>query len=79
MHETSNWVEDKERLKDLAMNFYSTLFSSEVMTRAEFITSHFPSASLDLQRSLITEYTNEDIKAALWQMGLWKAPGPDGF
>lgn len=35
--------------------------------------------SQDLQWALVASYTNEEIKASLWQMGSWMVPGLDGF
>jgi hypothetical protein len=32
-----------------------------------------------MNADLIKEYTNEQIKTTLFQMGLTKPPGPDGF
>lgn len=36
------WVDDKEQLKTMAVNFYSKLFSSETRVAADFISSQFP-------------------------------------
>lgn len=71
------WVEDKDHLKNMSVNFYFKLFFTEAVVGADFITSHFPQINDELKDNLEKEVTMEETKRALMQMSSWKAPGPD--
>lgn len=79
LNEEGAWVEDKEQLKGLATKFYGDLLTLEPGGIEDFILSRFPQASEETKRILLANFTMEETKKALWQMGSWKAPVPDGF
>lgn len=73
------WVEEKEQLKDLAVDFYTNLFQSEMEQPVEYLLGKFPIFDTEQGTVWDEEYTREEIRKALHQMGSWKALGPDGY
>jgi hypothetical protein len=67
-------------LKGMVQQFYGSLFSSEQTFSMDAVLEAIPcKVTEDMNADLLQPYTNEEIKAALFQMGPTKAPGPDGF
>lgn len=56
------WVDDKEQLKGIAVNFYSKLFSTETPVATEYITSQFPLINDDLRYILEKDVTMQETK-----------------
>lgn len=73
------WTEDREQLKNMEMDYYSKLFSSEATAVEGFPSGFFPSISDNIQNLLKMEVSPSETKRALMQMGSWKAPRPDGI
>ena len=75
-----SWVEKKEELESMILNFFKMLFTEEVIDRTKLITNMaFSVISEDQNRDLLKNITNEEIKKAMFSMGDLKAPGEDGF
>jgi hypothetical protein len=80
MREDGSKCEDQEEIKGMVHRFYEDLFSSEPSRSMDTILDCI-SVKVDdrMNESLCAQYTNEEIHAALFQMGPTKSQGPDGF
>lgn len=79
MVKEGRWVEGKEELKNMVGEFYSQLFSSDVVENKEFIKGHFPCMEQEQKTIWEMELLVAETKKSLSEMGFWKAPGPDGY
>lgn len=73
------WVEDREALKNMALNFYEDLFTSDPSAGGAFMRSCFLPASKEVRRGLEAEFSFAYTRKALKGMGLLKASRPDGY
>lgn len=80
MDDQERWVLNKAELNELALNFYLTLFLAEPISGGgSFYQGGFPTISDDQRTELGSKYSMDETWKALKDMGLHKAPGPDGF
>lgn len=77
--ESGSWMEDGKKLKDMAIDYYSTLFRSEPMEGGEFITGAYTIIEEEFVEELGKDLTIKETRKALWKLGSYKAPGPDGY
>ncbi|XP_028775405.1 uncharacterized protein LOC114732274 [Neltuma alba] len=76
---SGEWVYNVEKIKSLATEFFSTLFTEDMVQRTPVQCSFsHPRIETNDQEILETEVVNTEIKEALFSMGALKAPGPDG-
>lgn len=73
------WLEGKEELKNMAVDFYSNLFRAYLEVEEKSIKGCFPPIDEGQMHELEAEYTAIETKKALMGMGSWKAPGCDGY
>ena len=64
----------------IAVDYFNNMFSTGSCSRIEeCLKAVQQKVSTEMQQTLSSEYTTEEIKAALFQMGPTKAHGPDGM
>ena len=68
------------KLRAIVTNFYSNLFAFESTDNMEEVLSTvLVKVTPEMNRTLLDPYKEGEVKDALFQMFLTKAPGPDGF
>jgi hypothetical protein len=78
--EAGNWVEGTDALKPLVLNYFTNLFMSEVQeTDLEFLEKVQPRVNQRMNEKLTAPFMAEDVKKAMFSIGDFKAPGPDGL
>ena len=74
------WVENLEELVGVASTYFDNLFQAGVGDQMEECLNAIQSKITDdVWEVLSSEYTAEEVKVALFQMGPTKAPGLDGM
>ncbi|GKV31852.1 hypothetical protein SLEP1_g40514 [Rubroshorea leprosula] len=68
-----------EDIKQGVMKYFANLFSDEGWQRPTLEGLSFKSISEEDRSMLIEPFTEEEVKAAVWNCDSTKAPGPDGF
>lgn len=66
------WVYDQTKLKEMAVNFFSDLLSSDPHASGKFVKGSFPDLSQESISWLEREYIDEEISQALKKMSPYK-------
>ena len=70
------WVEELEKVVEVASDYFDNLFSATVADQMEECLNAVPNkVTNNMQEVLLGEFTAEEVKVALFQMGPTKAPG----
>jgi hypothetical protein len=73
-------VEGTEPLKPVIHDYFFNLFTSEVQDLdPEMMTKIFPRVTDAMNESLLAPFSVEDVNKAIFSIGDYKAPGPDGL
>ena len=73
-------MEEKEDIAEVATNYFDGLFNVGTCSQIDECLNTVPHrVTPDMQQILSSEFSADEIKGALFQMGLTKAPRPDGM
>uniref|UniRef100_A0A7N2LWE8 Reverse transcriptase n=1 Tax=Quercus lobata TaxID=97700 RepID=A0A7N2LWE8_QUELO len=82
MSNTGEWVHDESEVKEVIRNGFAKLYSTSLCSAPRHIQSDstWHACITDEDRdNLDAEVTDEEIRAGLWSLKAFKAPGPDGL
>jgi hypothetical protein len=78
--DNNEWVEDADKIRCMATEFYQKLFTrTQVLFEWNQTSVTYPRLSNELLEMLNAPITNDEVRKAIFVMNPWKAPGPDGF
>lgn len=79
-NEEDQWVRGKQQLQHLTTSFFKALYTSEGTRNYDPVLNQCPALiEDDINDCLVAEVTMEEVRAATFQLGAQKAPGPDGL
>jgi hypothetical protein len=83
LKEDGSWAESEGEKKELISNYFLQLFSTSVLADAgqtqQLLSAVQPYVTAQMNDQLTKEFTDEEIKQVLFDIGDLKAPGPDGM
>ncbi|XP_071678521.1 uncharacterized protein [Lolium perenne] len=74
------WIDDPDEIKNLANEFFKNLYASDpTVCPVDLLNLIHSPITPDINEGLCAGFTDDEISDALFQIGLLKAPGPDGM
>ncbi|GKD23981.1 RNA-directed DNA polymerase, eukaryota [Tanacetum coccineum] len=74
-----SWIEDPFMVKREFYHHFSKRFAKPDIQRAHLVMEYPNTITLEQQVDLECEVSKEELKKAVWDCGIDKSPGPDGF
>lgn len=80
LNDREEWVYDDQEIQNALVSYFKSIFHSNVvqLQRLDSISSYPPISDEDLFQR-VASVALEEVRSALFSMGNYKAPGPDGF
>ena len=75
----SQWCEEPEVVRREAKLLFENRFKATKDYGVTLGSVEFKSLSLEVSRKMISDFTEEEVRDAVWQCGGSKSPRPDGF
>jgi len=73
------WCEDKDVIKDKVRVFFEDRFARKEDCQVRLDNVRFHSISAEDNELLVGDFSEEEIRAVVWNCDSSKSPGPDGF
>nr|XP_025692428.1 uncharacterized protein LOC112794656 [Arachis hypogaea] len=73
------WIDDVQQIQNIGAQHFLTLYTDDGNCEKLNAPGLFPTLSYEEQNQLGRMVTIEEIQSAMFSMGAWKAPGPDGL
>lgn len=75
------WVTDPVEVKKLVVQYWESLFTEETPNAiiTNFLPGCFPPIPSEEWSNITRPYATCEVRATIWSMKPYKAPGPDGF
>ncbi|GJX54000.1 RNA-directed DNA polymerase, eukaryota [Tanacetum coccineum] len=73
------WIDDPVKVKDEFLMHFRSRFDKPLLNRALLDLNFTNSLSNEQKEDLEQDITKEEVKRAVWDCGVDKSPGPDGF
>ena len=76
-----DWVWDLDETKIMVSNYFKDLCTDDGPAYIPSLmpSNRFPTLNHDEMNKLCNPYLGNEVKAAVFDIGAYKAPGPDGF
>ena len=79
-NDNGDWVEEVDEVAEVASDYFMNIFKAITCDRMEeCLNAVHQRLTADMLEVLSRPYSREEVRAALFQMGPTKAPGPDGM
>ena len=76
----NNWVKDIQDITGVATSYFQNMFKAGTCAKMKYCLNAVPyKITIEMHQLLTSDYSAEEIKAALFQMGPMKAPCPNGM
>ncbi|GKA22377.1 hypothetical protein Tco_0708339 [Tanacetum coccineum] len=73
------WIDDPVAVKNIFLVHFKDRFNTPLHSRCQLDMDFLNTLSTEQLEDLERNISNEEIKQAVWDCGLDKSPGPDGF
>ncbi|GJW24668.1 RNA-directed DNA polymerase, eukaryota [Tanacetum coccineum] len=73
------WIDDPVKVKDEFLMHFRSRFDKPLLNRALLDLNFTNSLTNEQKEDLEQDITKEEVKRAVWDCGVDKSPGPDGF
>ena len=80
-NQAGDWITEPDHVRRLVADFFASLYSEPVpeFDTDDILQDQFPRISHESLTQLERPFTFTEVQTALFSMGSFKAPGPDGF